>query len=150
LWLCDDGYPLDLQDQVLPIIDLMAVNSAHFARLRNFIQLQLPAGFPVKIEIPLFHLVSARITFSAINKPGPHVSLADASNKVEIDAAAFEIPQHYRMEDSYLYGLQLNEDAPSRSTITNGNITSRQCNIFLNTVTKIKGGAVHTLSRTEE
>lgn len=60
----------------------MAVNNAHFARLKNFIQLQLPAGFPIKIEIPLFHVVSARITFSSVNKPGPHVSYDDASNKV--------------------------------------------------------------------
>lgn len=70
------------QDQVLPIIDLMAVNNAHFARLKNFIQLQLPAGFPVKIEIPLFHVVSARITFSAVNIPEPHVSYNASSNEV--------------------------------------------------------------------
>ena len=28
--------------------------------------MQLPSGFPVKIEIPLFHLINARITFSNI------------------------------------------------------------------------------------
>uniref|UniRef100_A0A1I8EGF9 ANK_REP_REGION domain-containing protein n=1 Tax=Wuchereria bancrofti TaxID=6293 RepID=A0A1I8EGF9_WUCBA len=94
LWLCDH-YPLDLQNQVLPIIDLMAVNNAHFARLKNFIQLQLPAGFPVKIEIPLFHVVSARITFSAVNIPGPHVSYNVSSNEVEVDPATFEVPEYY-------------------------------------------------------
>ncbi|VDK68052.1 unnamed protein product [Litomosoides sigmodontis] len=94
LWLCDH-YPLDLQDQVLPIIDLMAVNNAHFARLKNFIQLQLPAGFPVKIEIPLFHVVSARITFSAVNIPGSRVSYNVSSNEVEVDPATFEIPEYY-------------------------------------------------------
>lgn len=60
----------------------MAVNNAHFARLKNFIQLQLPAGFPVKIEIPLFHIVSARITFSAVNATGPHVSYNVSLNEV--------------------------------------------------------------------
>lgn len=50
LWLCED-YPLSLQEQVLPIIDLMAISSSHFAKLRDFITLQLPAGFPVKIGI---------------------------------------------------------------------------------------------------
>lgn len=35
--------------QVLPIIDLMAATNAHFRKLREFITLQLPAGFPVKI-----------------------------------------------------------------------------------------------------
>ena len=28
--------------------------------------MQLPSGFPVKIEIPLFHVINARITFSNI------------------------------------------------------------------------------------
>lgn len=48
LWLCDD-FPLSLQEQVLPIIDLMASNNAHFKKLRDFITLQLPSGFPIKI-----------------------------------------------------------------------------------------------------
>lgn len=48
LWLCED-YPLSLADQIMPIVDLMAISSTHFAKLRDFIQMQLPAGFPVKI-----------------------------------------------------------------------------------------------------
>lgn len=48
LWLCED-YPLSLPEQILPIIDLMSLSSPHFAKLKDFIQLQLPSGFPVKI-----------------------------------------------------------------------------------------------------
>ena len=48
LWLCED-YPLSLADQIMPIVDLMAISSTHFAKLRDFIQMQLPAGFPTKI-----------------------------------------------------------------------------------------------------
>lgn len=48
LWLCED-YPLSLADQIMPVVDLMAISSTHFAKLRDFIQMQLPAGFPVKI-----------------------------------------------------------------------------------------------------
>ncbi|XP_041456412.1 ankyrin repeat domain-containing protein 13D-like [Lytechinus variegatus] len=62
LWL-SENHPLSLQEQVLPIIDLMAISNAHFAKLRDFITLQLPAGFPVKIEIPLFHVINACVTF---------------------------------------------------------------------------------------
>ncbi|CAH1802482.1 unnamed protein product [Owenia fusiformis] len=65
LSLCED-YPLSLQEQVIPIIDLMATSNAHFAKLRDFITLTLPAGFPVKIEIPLFHVLNAKITFGNI------------------------------------------------------------------------------------
>ncbi|KAL4003134.1 GPCR-chaperone family protein [Acanthocheilonema viteae] len=124
LWLCDH-YPLDLQDQVLPIIDLMAVNNAHFARLKNFIQLQLPAGFPVKIEIPLFHVVSARITFSAVNIPGPHVSYNVSSNEIEIDPATFEIPQYYRSLNNGDYGICISGNTAAREVGSNGNLASR-------------------------
>ena len=55
LWLCD-RHPLSMHEQVLPIIDLMAISNAHFAKLRDFITLQLPAGFPVKIgKVPHCH-----------------------------------------------------------------------------------------------
>lgn len=48
LWMCEE-FPLSLVEQVIPIIDLMARTSAHFARLRDFIKLDFPPGFPVKI-----------------------------------------------------------------------------------------------------
>jgi hypothetical protein len=34
---------------VTPIIDLMAISNAHFAKLRDVITLRLPPGFPIKI-----------------------------------------------------------------------------------------------------
>ncbi|CAL9684185.1 unnamed protein product [Knipowitschia caucasica] len=66
LWLCEN-HPLSLAEQVVPIIDLMAISNALFAKLRDFITLRLPPGFPVKIEIPLYHILNARITFSNLN-----------------------------------------------------------------------------------
>lgn len=48
LWLCE-SHPLSLAEQVAPIIDLMAISNALFAKLRDFITLRLPPGFPVKI-----------------------------------------------------------------------------------------------------
>lgn len=44
-----EEFPLSLMEQVTPIIDLMARTSAHFARLKDFITLEFPPGFPVKI-----------------------------------------------------------------------------------------------------
>uniref|UniRef100_A0A3B3B8U2 Ankyrin repeat domain 13A n=1 Tax=Oryzias melastigma TaxID=30732 RepID=A0A3B3B8U2_ORYME len=67
LWMSEE-HPLSLVEQVTPIIDLMARTSSHFARLRDFVTLKFPPGFPVKIEIPLFHVLNARITFGNVNK----------------------------------------------------------------------------------
>uniref|UniRef100_S4RES5 Ankyrin repeat domain-containing protein n=1 Tax=Petromyzon marinus TaxID=7757 RepID=S4RES5_PETMA len=69
LWLCEN-HPLSLVEQVMPIVDLMAISYTHFAKLRDFITLKLPSGFPVKIEIPLFHILNARITFGNLNGSG--------------------------------------------------------------------------------
>ncbi len=55
LWL-SEVHPLSLAEQVTPIIDLMAISNAHFAKLRDFITLRLPPGFPVKIGEKKCHI----------------------------------------------------------------------------------------------
>lgn len=78
LWL-SEKYPINLQEQVLPIFDLMStMASPHVGKLKDFITMQLPAGFPVKIEIPLFHVLNACVTFGnvfALDAPVPNVSV---------------------------------------------------------------------------
>ncbi|NWI52965.1 AN13D protein, partial [Calyptomena viridis] len=116
LWLCEQ-HPLSLAEQVTPIIDLMAISNAHFAKLRDFITLKLPPGFPVKIEIPLFHVLNARITFSNLcgcDQPLGSVRLWGAMGShgipqgahgppgtagwpfpCEVEAGVFEVPAGY-------------------------------------------------------
>lgn len=60
LWLCEE-HPLSLCEQVAPIIDLMAVSNALFAKLRDFITLRLPPGFPVKIGETSPHVPSVAV-----------------------------------------------------------------------------------------
>ena len=55
LWLCED-YPLSLQEQVMPIVDLLAISNTHFQKLKDFIHMQLPSGFPVKIGKSTFYV----------------------------------------------------------------------------------------------
>ncbi|KAM4846094.1 ankyrin repeat domain-containing protein 13D isoform 3-T3 [Thomomys bottae] len=106
LWLSEE-HPLSLGDQVTPIIDLMAISNAHFAKLRDFITLRLPPGFPVKIEIPLFHVLNARITFSNLcgcDEPLSSVWVPASSAAAgvsgspfpcEVDPTVFEVPEGY-------------------------------------------------------
>lgn len=62
----------------------MSVRNAKFSRLKSFIQLQLPSGFPIRICIPLFHMINAQITFKNVNDPSPN------ERKIE-DAAVDEL-----------------------------------------------------------
>lgn len=100
LWLCED-YPLSLQEQVMPIVDLLAISNTHFQKLKHFIHMQLPSGFPVKIEIPLFHVINAQITFSniqALDSPVEGVtSFKEESGRssAAIDDSVFEVPRSY-------------------------------------------------------
>lgn len=115
LWLCEN-YPLSLQQQVVPIIDLMSASNAHFKKLRDFITLQLPAGFPIKIEIPLFHVLNARITFGNINaldQPVDGITVID-DNGVQscvVDETCFDPPQGYnRLGDGHHERLRDEDD----------------------------------------
>ncbi|XP_060763870.1 ankyrin repeat domain-containing protein 13A [Neoarius graeffei] len=115
LWMSEE-HPLSLVEQVTPIIDLMARTSTHFARLRDFIQLRFPPGFPVKIEIPLFHVLNARITFGNVNKcsteepadvsqsattPSPTEEMESESRDTsgitafQVSPSVFTVPAHY-------------------------------------------------------
>jgi GPCR-chaperone len=66
--LCED-YPLSLPEQVVPIIDLMAASNAHFRKLKDFITLQLPSGFPVKIGWSCFHCTDKFLMYTIIIVP---------------------------------------------------------------------------------
>lgn len=113
LWMSEE-HPLSLVEQVTPIIDLMARTSSHFARLRDFVTLKFPPGFPVKIEIPLFHVLNARITFGNVNKcsteeeaiPTPaatptssgedeDVAVCAALPPFQVSPSVFEVPASY-------------------------------------------------------
>ncbi|XP_058019946.1 ankyrin repeat domain-containing protein 13B isoform X1 [Ahaetulla prasina] len=135
LWLCED-HPLSLAEQVAPIIDLMAVSNALFAKLRDFITLRLPPGFPVKIEIPIFHILNARITFGNLNgcdepvvslrstgspssdapSPGSDRSSISSSSSLgscrcfEMDPSLFEAPQGYSVVGRHPEPLREDED----------------------------------------
>ncbi|XP_041097056.1 ankyrin repeat domain-containing protein 13B [Polyodon spathula] len=133
LWLCED-HPLSLSEQVAPIIDLMAISNALFAKLRDFITLRLPPGFPVKIEIPIYHILNARITFGNLNgcdepvssvrsspsgeapSPGSDSSSVSSSSSMtscrgcEIPASLFEVPSGYSVLGSHHDNLREEEE----------------------------------------
>ena len=40
---------MSLQEQVMPIVDLLTISNTHFQKLKDFIHMQLPSGFLVII-----------------------------------------------------------------------------------------------------
>lgn len=116
LWLCE-SFPLSLQEQVVPIIDLMSASNAHFKKLKDFITLQIPAGFPIKIEIPLFHVLNARITFGNIFATDSGVEGVTTVEQeggqmfCSIDDGCFEPPERYiRLGDAHHERLRDEDD----------------------------------------
>ncbi|KAF6729625.1 Ankyrin repeat domain-containing protein 13A [Oryzias melastigma] len=127
LWMSEE-HPLSLVEQVTPIIDLMARTSSHFARLRDFVTLKFPPGFPVKIEIPLFHVLNARITFGNVNKCSTEEEVtttpaATPTSSGEEDAAAaaepplfrvcpsvFEVPANYHRRGGNRHHMQVSNN----------------------------------------
>lgn len=101
LWLSDE-FPIKLQEQILPILDLMrTLASPHISKLKDFITMQLPSGFPIKIEIPLFHVLNALITFGNVfgtDTPVEYVTNIKESDErltCVIDEVCFEVPKNY-------------------------------------------------------
>ncbi|KFV69544.1 Ankyrin repeat domain-containing protein 13B, partial [Dryobates pubescens] len=116
LWLCED-HPLSLCEQVAPIIDLMAISNALFAKLRDFITLRLPPGFPVKIEIPIFHILNAHKKTPTQQRllqcqqlQLPHhagTCFPTASCRAcEMDPALFEVPRGYSVVGTHQDALR--------------------------------------------
>ncbi|RXM90981.1 Ankyrin repeat domain-containing protein 13B [Acipenser ruthenus] len=112
----------------------MAISNALFAKLRDFITLRLPPGFPVKIEIPIYHILNARITFGNLNgcdepvssvrsspsgeapSPGSDSSSVSSSSSMtscrgcEIPASLFEVPGGYSVLGSHHDNLREEEE----------------------------------------
>ncbi|XP_061152030.1 ankyrin repeat domain-containing protein 13C-like [Syngnathus typhle] len=54
-------FPLGIES-LLNVLEVVAPFK-HFNKLREFVQLKLPPGFPVKLDIPVFPTITATVTF---------------------------------------------------------------------------------------
>lgn len=79
-------FPLTI-DILLNVLEVIAPFK-HFAKLRDFVSLKLPKGFPVKLDIPLVPTVSAKITFQ------------DFEFRSDLKDELFEIPSGYTEDES--------------------------------------------------
>ncbi|CAL4146812.1 unnamed protein product, partial [Meganyctiphanes norvegica] len=83
-----EEFPLTIE-MLLNVLEVIAPFK-HFAKLRDFVQMKLPPGFPVKIDIPILPTVSAKITFQ------------EFAFREDIPESLFELPNDYR-EDPFRF-----------------------------------------------
>ncbi|XP_077294218.1 ankyrin repeat domain-containing protein 13C [Arctopsyche grandis] len=83
-----NDFPLSV-DMLLNVLEVIAPFK-HFSKLREFVALKLPSGFPVKIDIPILPTVTAKITFQ------------EFEFREGITADMFQIPPDYE-EDPFRF-----------------------------------------------
>ncbi|KAL5249974.1 hypothetical protein ACHWQZ_G015896 [Mnemiopsis leidyi] len=83
IWMTED-FPVKVEI-LLSILEVMAPFK-HFSKLKDFINMKIPPGFPVKVEVPVLPTIAATVTFQSYRE-------------AEHDSKMFEIPSNY-FEDS--------------------------------------------------
>ncbi|XP_050005427.1 ankyrin repeat domain-containing protein 13C isoform X3 [Alexandromys fortis] len=78
-------FPLGIES-LLNVLEVIAPFK-HFNKLREFVQMKLPPGFPVKLDIPVFPTITATVTFQEFRCD-------------EFDGSIFAIPEDYKEDPS--------------------------------------------------
>ncbi|XP_059151622.1 ankyrin repeat domain-containing protein 13C-like isoform X2 [Physella acuta] len=77
-----DEFPMTVE-VLLDVLEVVAPFK-QFQKLRDFMTSKLPPGFPVRIEIPVFPTITAKVTFTTFEW------------KDDLDKSLFSIPSHYK------------------------------------------------------
>lgn len=97
IWMAHD-FPLTI-DQLLPLFEIMSPSNDHFNKLREFVSLKLPPGFPVQVELPVLMFLSARITFRNYvtwkKETRRTIPIPSAADPAKSSKKWFEIPEDY-------------------------------------------------------
>ncbi|NXD10312.1 AN13C protein, partial [Nothocercus nigrocapillus] len=83
-------FPLGIES-LLNVLEVIAPFK-HFNKLREFVQMKLPPGFPVKLDIPVFPTITATVTFQEFRYD-------------EFDESIFTIPDDYKEDPSHFPDL---------------------------------------------
>uniref|UniRef100_A0A8C6WFW4 Ankyrin repeat domain 13C n=1 Tax=Neogobius melanostomus TaxID=47308 RepID=A0A8C6WFW4_9GOBI len=78
-------FPLGIES-LLNVLEVIAPFK-HFNKLREFVQMKLPPGFPVKLDIPVFPTITATVTFQEFRYD-------------EFESSLFTIPEEYKEDPS--------------------------------------------------
>ncbi|GCB69988.1 hypothetical protein scyTo_0001167 [Scyliorhinus torazame] len=80
-------FPLGI-DSLLNVLEVIAPFK-HFNKLREFVQMKLPPGFPVKLDIPVFPTITATVTFQEFRYDGFNDSIFNIPSDYNEDPSRF-------------------------------------------------------------
>ena len=83
---------------LLAVLEVIAPQFKHFNKLRDFVNLKLPPGFPIQVNIPVLPTVSAKVTFTDFQ-------WTEGGDSVQ-EKEKFQVPSHYSL-DPYRFHLKL-------------------------------------------
>uniref|UniRef100_A0A8C8E3B7 Ankyrin repeat domain 13C n=1 Tax=Oryzias sinensis TaxID=183150 RepID=A0A8C8E3B7_9TELE len=83
-------FPLGIES-LLNVLEVVAPFK-HFNKLREFVQMKLPPGFPVKLDIPVFPTITATVTFQEFRYD-------------EFEESIFIIPAEYKEDPTHFPDL---------------------------------------------
>lgn len=83
-----EEFPLSKKE----LLDLLSITPIKmFMKLKEFVEMKLPDGFPVRLDIPVYPFLTARITFEDF-----------AYHEGPIDETLFTVPQDYELDSNLL------------------------------------------------
>eukprot|EP00055_Hartaetosiga_balthica_P014907 m.84991 g.84991 ORF g.84991 m.84991 type:complete len:289 (-) comp8723_c0_seq8:147-1013(-) len=109
LWMSEE-FPLTI-DRVTDVLSLFG-DDQHIRNLVRFLQHKLPPGFPVKLEIPIFPTVTARVSF------------ASYFTGKDVDETVVAIPKGYTLVESIDTLITVNTNASDDDVEVNGDNNS--------------------------
>jgi len=84
-----EDFPMKV-DMLLAVLEVIAPQFKHFNKLRDFVNLKLPPGFPIQVNIPVLPTVSAKVTFTDFQ----WTETGDTGQERE----KFQIPARYSLD----------------------------------------------------
>nr|XP_039259237.1 ankyrin repeat domain-containing protein 13C-like [Styela clava] len=81
-------FPVTLEN-LLPILEALGPKAKLFSKLRDFVTMKLPPGFPVRIDLPIFPTVKATVSF-------PQFQFRN-----DFDDDFFSVPKSYKEDPSW-------------------------------------------------
>ena len=81
-----DSFGLSIEE-ILAILEAAALQSKLAAKLKEFLEIKMPRGFPIQLELPLFHVLKGTVTFQNFE----HINPSDD---------IFVIPDDYKLVEA--------------------------------------------------